>query len=128
MSRYREIRDLVLSPFEIKIVRNDDIFCFPRNLLPTDMNPELREAVCALSDECAEAVEAHPDWDEDCGTAFCLETDSCPQNSARRLLVWWRLKRGVQAVSNIQTFKQWSTHLNQIGCYFFGAVFCRNPL
>jgi|GEM_PF-5261624 len=91
----RTIRNFLLSAFEIELLRNAETIPISRTWIRTDMDPILRTAMYTVFAECFEAVQAHPDWDYDDGRAFCEDPDSSPRNTAIKLLVWWRLKRGL---------------------------------
>jgi len=72
-----------------------DIIPISQNWIRTDLDPKLREAMYTAFAECFKAVKAHPDWACDGGSAFCVDRLSSPQNTAIKLLVWYRLKRGL---------------------------------
>lgn len=91
----REIREYLLSAFEIDLLRNAEPIPISRTWIRTDMDPILRTAIYTVFAECFEAVQAHPDRDYDDERAYCEDPDSSPQNTAIKLLVWWRLKRGL---------------------------------
>lgn len=69
-----------------------------------DLDPQEYNQIFNFYKELYEAAMAHPDWASDGEQAFCVDEYS-PHNTAKKLLKWYRARRGCPKPSEPQDEK-----------------------
>ena len=71
-----------------------------RDWIRKDLDPQEYNKIFNFYKVLYEAAMAHPDWDSDGEQAFCVDEYS-PQRTPKKLLAWYRAKRGTAQILKI---------------------------